>query len=175
MKRIHSAKIIFVALFTFTISIVNAQQTFNAIVSQDGTLSFRLPIEGLYLEISQRGDIVGYGALLSGQISYDNSGRVERFGNISISYNNAGKMDIVGRTTISYNSNGKIDIIDRKRISYDYNGNIDIFDRERISYNTNGKVEIIGMSTISYNSSGFVDIISDNKGFIIFRPKVAFN
>lgn len=164
-----------VVLFTFIISIVNAQQTFNAIVSQDGTLSFRLPIEGLYLEISQHGDIIGYGALLSGQISYDDRGRVARFGKTSISYNNADQMYIIGGTTVSYNRNGKIDIIDRKSISYDNKGNIDIFDRTRITYNTNGKVEIIGMSTISYNSKGFVEIISDHKGLIIFSSKVAFN
>lgn len=167
--------ILIISLFLFLtlcISTVNGQNSFNAFITQDGKLSFRVTKSGFYLYTSQKGKITGYGTLGSGKISYDFNGRVDKIGTLDISYDFSGRIDKIGTTNISYDFSGRVDKIGTTSISYNFNGNVDKIGGQSISYNFSGKVEKIGAATISYNFSNQVDKIYDDEGFVVFIPKM---
>lgn len=169
------SKLLFtISLLTATI-ISNAQDRITAVISQDGSINFRITLSEFYIQVSQSGRITEFGAMASGNISYDVNGRVDRIGTINVSNNLDGRIDRIGSTNISYNINGRVDRIGSTSISYSIRDRIDRIGSKSVSYNINDKVDRIGSSGISYNVHGKVDRISDSDGSIIFRSKSAFS
>lgn len=166
-------KLLLASLLIATTTISNAQDRLTAMVSQDGYLSFRMTLSEFYVHISQSGKITEFGALASGNISYDVNGRVDRIGTTNVSYDVYDRVDRIGSTNISYNVSGRVDRIGSTNISYSVRDKIDRIGSKNVSYNVYDKVDRIGSSNISYNVYGKVDRISDSEGFIIFRKKSA--
>ena len=174
MARQFIFRISFILFLTLSINFVSGQNSFNAFITQEGNLSFRVTKSGFYLNTSEKGKITGYGALSSGTISYDFSGRVDKIGTLAISYDFSRRIEKIGTTNISYDFSGRVDKIGTTSISYDFSGKVEKIGGQSISYNFNGKVEKIGSTTISYNFSGNVDKINDDEGFVVFIPKNKF-
>src|SRR6476661_6207268 len=89
-------KLLLAILFIATTTISNAQDGLAAMVSQDGYLSFRITLSDFYVHISQSGKITEFGALASGNISYDVNGRVDRIGSTNVSYDVYDRVDRIG-------------------------------------------------------------------------------
>jgi hypothetical protein len=164
-------KLLLAVLFIPMTTISNAQDRIVAMVSQDGNLSFRVTVSEFYVQISQSGKITEYGALATGNISYDVNGRVDKIGSTNVSYDVYDRMEKIGSTNISYNVYGRVDQIGSTNISYSVNDKIDRIGSKNVSYSVYDKVDRIGFSNISYNVYGKVERISDSEGFIIFRNK----
>ena len=166
------------SFFLFLILAINfasGQNSVNALISQEGNLSFKVAKSGFYLYISVKGKITEYVTVSSGAISYDFNGRVDKIGTLTISYDLSGQIERIGTTKISYDLSGRVDKTGTTSISYNSDGKIDKIGGQTILYNFSGKVDKIGSTTISYNLSGNVDKINDDEGLVIFRPKTGSN
>lgn len=168
-------KLFVATLFIASINTTNAQDKYMAIVSQPGTLSFRITISDFYLYVSQSGKITGYGSFVNGNISYNVYGKVSQIGSTSISYDVYGRINRIGSSNISYDVYERVNNIGSISISYNVYEKISVFSNDNVSYNVYDKVDRIGSASISYDGSGNVNRITDNEGFIIFRPKTEVN
>lgn len=169
-KLLTRAIFIVIAVLTFKNSI--SQSNLTATLSQEGLASYRITKSGLYIYLSQRGQITGYEGIGNGSITYDYKGRVDKIGSTSISYDYKGRIDGLGSTSITYDYKSRVDKIGNTNVTYDYKERLDKIGILNVTYDYKGRVDKVGNSTITYDYKDRVDKIDDDEGVIIFRPKI---
>lgn len=168
LLKILTFCVIELLVFQFSYS----QSNITATVSQRGLVNFRVTVGGDHIDISERGNISGFGSVVSGSITYDFNGRADRIGTTTASYDYKDRLDRLGSISITYEFKGRVDKVANHSVSYDFNGRLEKIGDLNITYDFQGRIDKIRDANIFYDFNGRVVGIDDDKGIIIFKVAV---
>ena len=109
-----------------------------------------------------------FGLDLSGEVKYDDAGRIERIQSKRISYDHQGRVDRIGSTRVSYDEHGRVERIGSARVRYNDDGSVDRIGSSQVNYWPDRRIKSVrgGLAGLP---SDFVPVLA-----VVSRSVIAF-